>query len=91
MQGGSTVVTTYHTGLDHLEFLVAERSDLDEWAERLDTLGVPHSGSKELAYTNNAMITVRDPGRRRGGPEENLPLVSLTTQCDFGRSPVSVS
>ena len=34
-------------GLDHLEFLVAERIDLDEWAERLGSLGLPHSGVKE--------------------------------------------
>jgi glyoxylase I family protein len=48
-------------GLDHLEFLVAERTDLDEWAERLDFLGIAHSGVKEPPYTRNAMITFRDP------------------------------
>ena len=51
----------HHTGIDHLEFLDVERSDLDEWAKRLGTLGVPHSGGKELAYTNNAVITFRGP------------------------------
>jgi catechol 2,3-dioxygenase-like lactoylglutathione lyase family enzyme len=51
----------FRTGLDHLEFLVARRSDLDAWAERLDTLGVDHSGVKEPSYTSNAMITFRDP------------------------------
>lgn len=49
------------TGLDHLELLVASRRDLDRWAERLDQLGVPHSGVKDLDYTPNAMITFRDP------------------------------
>lgn len=49
------------TGLDHLEFLVARREDLREWAERLDELGVPHSGVKELSYTHNVMLTFRDP------------------------------
>jgi glyoxylase I family protein len=49
------------TGLDHLEFLVAGRGDLDEWAGRLDELGIPHSGVKELGYTPNAMLTFRDP------------------------------
>lgn len=49
------------TGLDHLEFLVEERGHLDEWAARLDELGVPHSGVKELEYTPNAMLTFRDP------------------------------
>jgi glyoxylase I family protein len=48
-------------GLDHLEFLVAQRSDLDAWAARLDELGILHSGVKEPSYTANAMITFRDP------------------------------
>jgi len=51
----------FRTGLDHLEFLVAARSELDAWAERLDTLGIDHSGVKEPAYTSNAMVTFRDP------------------------------
>ena len=50
-----------HTGLDHLEFLVDRREDLDEWAERLDRLGIEHSGVKEPEYTRNAMLTFRDP------------------------------
>src|SRR5262245_36261172 len=33
-----------NTGLDHLEFLVDRREDLDEWAARLDELGIAHSG-----------------------------------------------
>ena len=48
-------------GLDHLEFLVADRMDLDEWVERLDTLGIVHSGVKEPPYTANAILTFRDP------------------------------
>jgi len=51
----------FRTGLDHLEFLVASRSDLDEWAARLDELGIAHSGIKEPPYTPNAMLTFRDP------------------------------
>ena len=50
-----------HTGLDHLEFLVDRREDLDEWAEKLDRLGIQHSGVKEPEYTRNAMLTFRDP------------------------------
>ncbi len=49
------------TGLDHLEFLVTRREDLDEWADRLDELGIEHSGVKELDYTPNAMVAFRDP------------------------------
>ncbi len=48
-------------GLDHLEFVVARRSDLDSWASRLDELGVRHSGVKQPSYTANAMLTFRDP------------------------------
>jgi catechol 2,3-dioxygenase-like lactoylglutathione lyase family enzyme len=51
----------FRTGLDHLEFLVARREDLHEWAARLDELGIPHSGVKYLEYTPNAMVTFRDP------------------------------
>jgi catechol 2,3-dioxygenase-like lactoylglutathione lyase family enzyme len=49
------------TGLDHLEFLVARRQDLNEWADRLDQLGIQHSGVKEPEHTKNAMLTFRDP------------------------------
>jgi glyoxylase I family protein len=49
------------TGLDHLEFVVQSREDLHEWADRLDDLGIPHSGVKEPSYTRNAMLTFRDP------------------------------
>ena len=49
------------TGLDHLEFLVPRRQDLDEWAAHLDDLGVQHSGVKDLAHTPNAMVVFRDP------------------------------
>jgi catechol-2,3-dioxygenase len=49
------------TGLDHLEFLVARRADLDEWVARLDELGIAHSGLKEPSHTRNAMLTFRDP------------------------------
>jgi glyoxylase I family protein len=51
----------FRTGLDHLEFLVARRDEVAEWAERLDGLGIAHSGVKELAYTDNVMLTFRDP------------------------------
>ena len=51
----------FHTGLDHLEFLVERREDLDAWADRLSRLRIEHSGVKELDYSPNAMITFRDP------------------------------
>jgi catechol 2,3-dioxygenase-like lactoylglutathione lyase family enzyme len=51
----------FRTGLDHLEFLVANRTDLDDWVEHLDALGIAHSGVKEPSYTRNAILTFRDP------------------------------
>lgn len=51
----------FRTGLDHLEFLVDRREDLDEWEAALNRLGIPHSGIKEPGYTRNAMLTFRDP------------------------------
>jgi glyoxylase I family protein len=48
-------------GLDHLEFLVDQHDELQEWADHLDGLGIAHSGVKELSYTPNAMLTFRDP------------------------------
>jgi hypothetical protein len=48
-------------GLDHLEFLLVQRDDLDESAVHLDNLGTAHSGVKRIDHTRNAMLTVRDP------------------------------
>lgn len=49
------------TGLDHLAFAVAERSDLEAWAERLTAAGVEHSGVKVTPTTGSALVTFRDP------------------------------
>ncbi len=51
----------FRTGLDHLEFVVARREDLDEWALKLDELGVEHSGVRSSTTARNAMLTFRDP------------------------------
>lgn len=48
-------------GLDHMEFLVPAREDLDLWVQRFDDLGVDHSGIKEPSYGSAAMVTLRDP------------------------------
>jgi glyoxylase I family protein len=57
----SSFFDEFRAWLDHLEFLVADRGDLDAWAARLDEHGIAHSGIKEPPYTSNAMITFRDP------------------------------
>jgi len=48
-------------GLDHLELLVDDRGDLDEWTEHLDAHGVVHSGVKFAPASKSAMVTFRDP------------------------------
>jgi|SRR5882757_3763979 len=60
-EGPREPFTELRPGLDHLEFLVADRADLDSWSTRLDQLGIAHSGVKEPPYTSNAMLTFRDP------------------------------
>ena len=47
------------TGLDHVEFGVATRAELEEWVARLDALGIPHSGLQERSL--GALVTFRDP------------------------------
>lgn len=51
----------HRVGLDHLEFFVASRDELDRWVVRLDELGVAHSGVKQPDYASTAMLTFRDP------------------------------
>ena len=60
-RSGQAAFDEFRIGLDHLEFLVAHRNDLDTWVTRLDELGISHSGIKEPSYTSNAMVTFRDP------------------------------
>jgi catechol 2,3-dioxygenase-like lactoylglutathione lyase family enzyme len=47
------------TGLDHLEFGVANRAELEAWAARLDALGVDRSPIKERPSA--CILTFRDP------------------------------
>ena len=46
-------------GLDHFALRVLDRPTLEEWAEHLDRIGVPHSGIKE--EIGGPLITLRDP------------------------------
>lgn len=48
-------------GLDHLEFVVANLTQLQAWAHHLDRLGIPHSGVKLPEYASSAILTFRDP------------------------------
>lgn len=49
----------FQTGLDHLEFHVETEGDLIQWKEKLDALGIEHSGIKDRPGAK--MITFRDP------------------------------
>lgn len=51
-------------GLDHLAFACADRSELEQWAERLDELGIRHGGIVDAPYGSG--LSFRDP--------DNLPL-----------------
>lgn len=55
------VFDEHRVGLDHLEFVVDSRGELDRWVSHLDRLGIPHSGVKEPTYSLAAMVTFRDP------------------------------
>jgi catechol-2,3-dioxygenase len=46
-------------GLDHFAFNVTGRAALEEWATKLDELGIAHSGIKDVDY--GSIITFRDP------------------------------
>jgi glyoxylase I family protein len=46
----------FRTGLDHFELEVSSIQELDSWREKLDSLGITHSGVKK-----GRIITVRDP------------------------------
>ena len=50
------------TGLDHISFSVAERTDLDAWTAWLDGQGVAHSGVQEVTEPIPfSTIVFRDP------------------------------
>jgi len=47
------------TGLDHVALTVADRADLDAWAEHLDRHGIAHSGVVDLPV--GAILNTADP------------------------------
>jgi catechol 2,3-dioxygenase-like lactoylglutathione lyase family enzyme len=60
--GGRETFDETRVGLDHLSFGVADRAELDAWAERLAAAGVVHS---PVAAANSvpgaAVLVLRDP------------------------------
>ena len=49
----------YRVGLDHVSFGVANRAELEKWAQRLDDLGIAHGGIKDATYGSG--VSFRDP------------------------------
>ena len=54
----------FRTGLDHIAFACASRSDLEAWETRLDDLGIAHGGIVDAPYGSG--LSFRDV--------DNLPL-----------------
>ena len=48
-----------NTGLDHIAFGVADRAELEAWGDRLDEMGVAHSGVVDAHYGSG--LSFRDP------------------------------
>jgi glyoxylase I family protein len=55
----TTPFTERRTGLDHVAFGVADRSELERWERRLDQLGVDHGAIKDAGYGSG--LSFRDP------------------------------
>jgi catechol 2,3-dioxygenase-like lactoylglutathione lyase family enzyme len=49
----------HRVGLDHVAFGCANRTQLEQWARRLDALGIEHGAIKDAAYGSG--LSFRDP------------------------------
>jgi len=49
----------FRPGLDHISFGVADRSELEKWASRLDELGIEHGDIEDAHYGSD--LSFRDP------------------------------
>jgi glyoxylase I family protein len=49
----------FRSGLDHVAFSCATRKELEEWARRLDELGIAHAGIVDAPYGSG--LSFRDP------------------------------
>ena len=49
----------FRVGLDHVGFGCANRGELEQWARKLDELGVEHGGIKDASYGSG--LSFRDP------------------------------
>jgi catechol-2,3-dioxygenase len=51
--------TEFRVGLDHVAFGCASRAELEEWAERLNGVGIAHGGIVDAHY--GSAVSFRDP------------------------------
>lgn len=51
--------TEFRVGLDHVGFGCANRAELQEWVDRLDSLGIEHGGIVDAQYGSG--LSFRDP------------------------------
>jgi catechol 2,3-dioxygenase-like lactoylglutathione lyase family enzyme len=56
---GSVDFNERNRGLDHVGFSCANRAELDEWAKKLDELGIKHGGVVDAPYGHG--LSFRDP------------------------------
>jgi catechol 2,3-dioxygenase-like lactoylglutathione lyase family enzyme len=49
----------YRVGLDHVSFGCANRTEVEEWAVRLEELGIEHGDIKDASYGSG--VSFRDP------------------------------
>jgi catechol-2,3-dioxygenase len=57
IEGGQ--FTEFRAGLDHVAFGCASRAELEEWADRLNGLGIEHGGINDAHYGSG--VSFRDP------------------------------
>ena len=51
--------TEFRAGLDHVGFGCVARTDLEDWVQRLDSLGIAHGGIVDAPYGSG--LSFRDP------------------------------
>jgi glyoxylase I family protein len=61
-EGDCSAFDERRVGLDHVAFRVSDLTDLEAWANRLDALGVTHSGVQDVeGRRGGPLIVLRDP------------------------------
>ncbi|MDQ1641777.1 MAG: hypothetical protein QOJ90_1128, partial [Actinomycetota bacterium] len=58
-KGAGGKFSELQTGLDHVSFGCRNRAELEEWAARLDQLGISHGGIVDAHYGSG--VSFRDP------------------------------